>query len=151
MSAYDQANMLDDNAAITSSRVSTNVIPLGNLAAGNTEINIGGSENQLYLNLKVKETFVSTGSSTLAVALQTDALAAFGSAAVIPGVGATIAKAALVLGARFRYPLPPAAYEGHIRADYVVAVADFSAGKIDAWIGPDQGRFVSADSGQVNG
>lgn len=147
MSAYDQALMFEDNAALTSTRVSTNVIPLGNISSGNAEINIGGSD--LFLNGKVRTTFQSGGSSTLDITLNTDALDTFGSEAQIMAIP-QIAKATLVAGYTFSRPLPPGAYEAYLRATLTVGTADFTAGKLDLWIGPQEGRFVAADAVQSN-
>lgn len=139
----DQNLIMDDAAALTSSRVSTNVIPLGPLADDNAERDISGiGANPLFLELHVGTAFTSTGSSTLVTVMQTDDTTAFGSAATILTTPA-IAKAALTAGARFRYPLPPGPYEDYLRLSYTVGVADFTGGTITAAITDGLGRYVA--------
>lgn len=150
MTAYDQALMFEDNDAITSSRASTFTIPLGNLSSGNAERDIGGAGdgNRLFLEIKVKTTFTSTGSSTLVGALQTDDADTFGSATTLLTTP-TIAKATLVAGYRARFPLPPGAYEDYLRVNWTVGTADFTSGNLDCWIGDGLGRFVAVDQAAV--
>lgn len=140
--------LFDNDAAITSSRVSTNIIPLGPLG-DNTHRNIGEAGNQLYLVLTVGTAFTSTGSSTLAWVMQTDDATGFGSATALSGFGETIAKASLTANAKFVYPLPPGAvYEDYLRLSYTVATADFDTGTLSAEISMNpQASVRTYDSG----
>lgn len=143
----DQNLMFDNALALTSSQVSTNIIPLGPLADGNARRNIGEANNQLYLVLQVGTALTSSGSSTLAIALETDDATGFGTAATIMSIPA-IAKSSLTANALFVYPLPPGAYEDYLRLSYTVATADFTAGTLTAEISLNPpSNYYAYDSG----
>lgn len=141
------ANLFFDEAlALTTSQVSTNIIPLGPLATNNARRNIGEAGNQLYLQLTVGTAFQSTGSSTLVATFQTDDATGFGSAATV-FVTPSIPKASLTANATFIYPLPPGAYEDYARLSYTVGTADFTAGTLYAEITMNpQGAYYAYDS-----
>lgn len=149
----DQENIFDEDLALTSSQVSTNIIDLGPLHANNTKRQIGGGgQAGLYLVLEVGTAFTSSGSSTFVAALTTDDATGFGSATTLFSTP-SIAKAAMTAGARFAYPLPLAAYEDYARLSYTVGTADFTGGTISAMLmsGPPGDWYAYADARPTGG
>ena len=146
-------NLLFDNAlALTSSQVSTNIVPLGPLAAGNARRNIGEANNQLYVVLTVGTAMLSSGSATLTGVLQTDNNSGFSSATTIFTPFSAIPKASLVANAKFVAPLPPGAYENFLQMSWTAGTADFSAGTLycEVTMNP-QSDFYAYDSALSNG
>ncbi len=115
----DLENMLSDDQVITVTADSTNIIEMPkNRAHG----------RPLRLIFLVTETFV--GGTSVAIDLETDALAAFGSPADIY-TGAAIVTASLIAGYRFGIDFLPRANEEFLRAEYTI-VGTFTEGKITA-------------------
>jgi len=87
----------------------------------------------LYIVVNVDTAFTSAGSTTMTIALQTDDNTAFSSATTLY-TSASIAKATMVAGARLLHIPLPIGCERYIRLYYTVSVADFTAGKINAYL-----------------
>lgn len=136
----DRFNRFSDEQDLGSLAVgsvaSTDVVDLG--AAGDA---IG---KEMYLLVRVKEAFTSAGSATVNFILQTDALAAFGSPKVLWQSGA-LAKATLVDDYRVALIRIPQGCEAVLRMYYTAAVADLTAGKVDAHLvaGPQENDFTA--------
>lgn len=110
--------------------VGTNIIDLGQAR------NIGVGED-LFLYIRVNTTVTSAGSATVDFQLQTSANNDLSSATVLASTGAQ-AKTALTAGTVLKLKLPPSsAYKQYLGVAYVVATADLTAGKFDAWIAKD--------------
>jgi len=106
--------------------VSTNVIDLGSAR------NIGAGED-LFLYVRVDTAVTSAGSATVDIQLQTSANADLSSPDVLTSIGA-VAKATLVANKTYKLRLPAGTYKRYLGVGFVVATADLTAGKFDAWI-----------------
>lgn len=123
---FDNQNLFDYQAAITSTRNSTNVIDLIKTAQ-----NIGVG-NELYVDLTVVEAFTAGGSATLQIAVVTDDNAALSSPTTLQDQPAVIPVASLVLGLRMPIRVHPAAFERYLGLVYTVATGPMTAGKVTA-------------------
>ncbi len=117
----DTQALLSDDQAITGTADSTNIIEMPKRSADGTP---------LRLLVLVTETFV--GGTSVAIDLETDALAAFGSPADIANIAA-IAVGTLVEGYKVNIPFMPRDNEEFIRLEYTV-IGSPSAGKFTAGI-----------------
>lgn len=120
----DKNLIFSDEQVLTATAESTNVIvvPAKKIV------------NDLYLEVSVQTALTSSGSSTLVIALQSDTTAAFGSPTTVVTTAA-IAKASLTTNTVvYLVKIPPSALEGFLRIYYTVAVADFTAGTISAYL-----------------
>jgi len=128
----DKELLFSDAQAVTATAVSTNIVDLGPVAAGQLDRDIGQGE-PLRLVVICDTTALSTGSSTVTVSIETDDAATFPSATVLYQ-SAAIAKASITAGARLiDIPLPKG-FETFMRLRYTVAVADLTAGAVTAMI-----------------
>lgn len=93
----------------------------------------------LYLQCYVDAAFVSGGSSTLTVSLETSVDEAFTSPITLLTSGA-VAKATLVKGYKIFDAVIPEGCKQWFRMKYVVAVADFTAGSLNARINTNHGQ-----------
>ncbi len=128
----DRDNMVSRNQALTATAVSTDSVDLK--VSGDQ---FGAGKPQMFLVVVVGTTFVSGGSSTLVIDIVDDDNAALGSPAVL-ATSPSIAKAALVAGAKFVVPMPPllaapSNRQRYLGARYTVGTANFTAGDLDAW------------------
>lgn len=128
----DAQNTFSAAQAVTGDAASTNVID----TSGVGDIGIGC--DAMYIVVGVDTTFTSSGASTMTVALQTDDNASFSSATTLY-TSASIAKASMVAGARLLHFPVPIGCERYIRLYYDVSTADFTAGKLDAYLLPAMG------------
>ena len=120
---YDAALLLDDDAAITVSRASTNVIKVG--TTGNK-----GEGSPVYAKFQVTEAFTAAGAATLTLVVQKSTDEAFSSPIVAVQSGA-IGKADLVAGKTISLVIPKAeSDELYYRAYYTVGTGPMTAGKI---------------------
>lgn len=132
----DRQNTFSNDQAVTADAVSSNVIDLGPLSAGNTIRDIGAGE-QLYLHVLVKTNFATSGSATLTVTLESDSTSDL---ATSPTVNMTVASAVaagtLVAGYWIAkgIPIPSSAYERFLGVRFTTNTADFTAGSVDAWL-----------------
>jgi hypothetical protein len=135
MTILDAQLLLSDAQAVTSTEASDNIIDLGPLHADNTERDIGQGEG-LRLVIITDTTALSTGSSTVTFALQTDDTSTFGSATTL-WQSSAIAKATLVAGYRVADIAIPKGCEKYLRLNYTVATADLTAGAFTAFLCKD--------------
>lgn len=133
MALIDVGNELSDAQAVTATAVSTNVWNSNPGSTQNSTIDVSGQDCPLFLNFNVDTTTVSAGSTTLTITLESSANTSLTSSTT-HWTSTAIAKATLVAGYGFSVPLPPGSYKQYVGARYTVAVADFSAGKFNAWI-----------------
>ncbi len=132
----DAQNLFSDAQAITAAAASTNLIDLGEAR------DIGVGEN-LFVVLIVDTAFTDADSnSTLAVVLQTDALAAFGS----PTNGQTLftVPALAAIGSKHIARIQPDALnERHVRLYYTPANGNLTTGAVTAFITHDIDKYVA--------
>ncbi len=132
----DAHNLFSDAQAITATAASTNLIDLSSIR----DIGVG---RELYLIVIVDVAFTDAGSdSTIAVTIETDSTAAFGSAATIQTIGTFAALAAI--GTRLVARLAPdASWEQFIRLKYTAANGDLSTGSLTAALILDLQAFTA--------
>lgn len=135
--------LLFDNAApLTTSAGSTNILDLQNFR------DLGVGSTVLNGFVLVSTAFASTGSSTLVAAVQgsTDGTT-WTTMLSLPSV----AKAALVAGARIDFkvprPVPGQALPRYLRMNYTVGVADFTSGNLTAALVLDRQDTVAYPAG----
>lgn len=105
---------------------------------GAAGLDIGNGE-VLYLNVVVTEAFTDGGdAATLTLQLRSDDTASIhASTSTVHLQSPAMLKAALTLGAKMSFPVPPnnvAPYEQYIGVQAVVGTAGFDAGMITAWL-----------------
>lgn len=122
----DKENLFSNAQALTATAASTNLIDLG---AANRDI---GKAN-IRFRAQVDTTFLSGGSSTLTLALQTDSTSSFGSATALY-TSPAIAKASLVAGYVAVDIAVPRGVKRYLRVNYTVGTADFTAGALTAFL-----------------
>lgn len=114
---------------------------------------IGNGEADLWLIIQVDTTATSGGSATGAFTLASDAQAAIatdGSATVHFASGA-IPVATLVAGYQVvAVPLPRGTYERYLGILQTTAVAAFTAGKINAFLTRDPGKYTTYARGDAS-
>lgn len=116
---------------------------------------IGGGEANLYLVIQVDTTATSGGSATAAFSLASDAQAAIAvdGSATIHAVTAAIPVATLVAGYQVAViPLPRGipAYERYLGILQTTAVAAFTAGKINAFLTDNPGKWTPYTRGDAS-
>lgn len=139
----DGANLFDTAAALTATRVSTNVIDLG------IARDLGIGDNRLKLLALVTTTLLSAGATTLN--LQIRGSTDNSSYTTMAETGA-IAKAQLIAGTRLfdvgiPRPVPGQARPRYLQLRYEVAVSDFTAGAVTAALVFDRDDTVYYPSG----
>ncbi len=117
----DVENLYSDDQAITTTADSTNIIQLPANA---------GPGNPVRILIQVTTDFA--GGTSIAIDLETDATAAFGSLATVASTQA-IATATLVAGYKFEIQFVPTGMEEFSRLEYTV-VGTMTAGNITAGI-----------------
>lgn len=141
----DKKLMFDEDAAITVTRDSTNVIDL--LQANQ---DIGNGEN-LWVVIVVTTAFTTGDAAVLQAALVTDDNAALDSATVLQDQVATIAAATLIAGYTIRMRIhPTTVMERYLGIIYTVTVGSFSAGKVTAGIVKDVQNWKAYPSNFVS-
>lgn len=128
----DRLNTFSSAQALTGTAASTDIIDTR--GAGD----IGIAECPMFILVGVDTTFTSSGSTTMTIKIQTDDNASFSSATDLY-TSASIAKATMVAGTRLLHIPLPIGCERYIRLYYTVSTADFTAGKIDAYLLPSIG------------
>ena len=111
--------------AVTATAASTNVLNLG--SAGNFF-------RPAYLHVRVDTAFTADGAATMAIDLQSDAAATFGSAATLEALMPATGKATFVAGYHRVWPLHLQNMEQFLRLNFTVATGPMTAGKIVAYI-----------------
>lgn len=132
----DRQNTFSNDQAITSTALSTNVIDLGPFSAGNLIRDIAAGE-PLYLHILVKTSFVTGGSATLTVTLESDSdtgLSTSVTTHMTVATGVTAANLAAGTWIAKGVPIPSGAFERYLGVRYTANVSTFSAGAVDAWI-----------------
>lgn len=123
----DKSLMLSAAQAVTATAASTNYIDLG------AARDIGNGQG-LELIVNCDTAALSTGSSTVTFALQSDDNTSFSSPTTV-ATSAAIAKASLTAATVvWRAPIPKFTAERYLRLYYTVAVADLTAGAFTAFI-----------------
>jgi hypothetical protein len=149
----DRQNTFSNDQAITADALSTNVIDLGPLSAGNTIRDIGAGE-PLYLHVLVKEAFATSGSATLTVTLESDSTSDLATSATVHAtIASAVAAASLIAGAWIAkgIPIPSSAYERFLGLRFTTNTADFTAGKVDAWLSDNRYDDRTYESGYSTG
>lgn len=118
----DTQALLCDDQAVTATADSENIIELPKRS---------NNGKPMRLWVQVTETFLTL--TSLAIDVETDALAAFGSPVNIY-TGTAIAAASLVAGYKFNIDFMPRDNEEFIRLEMTVAGSNATAGKITAGI-----------------
>lgn len=141
----DKQNVFDWQAAITATRESTDEIDLVNPRdLGDSYVD----NPNLKIRVLVTTAFLSTGSSTMAVSMlgSTDSTT-WETYVTVPAV----AKASLVVGAIIDVPWAVrsngAPLPRYIRLGYTVAVADFTAGAVSAFVVLDRQANIAYPAG----
>lgn len=132
----DRQNSFSNDQAVTADAVSSNVIDLGPLSAGNTLRDIGAGET-LYLHVLVKKAFVTSGSATLTVTLESDSTPDLATSPTVhAAIAAALAAGTLVAGYWIAkgVPIPSGAYERFLGVRFTTNTADFTDGIVDAWL-----------------
>ncbi len=135
------AQALFSNAqAVTATALSTNVIDARHI--DNTLKDLGTGKS-VYLEITCSETFVSTGSSTLVVTLESDSVSTIDTSPTVHITTVAIPKATLVSGMQpIQIQLPhEATYERYLAVRYTVGVLNFTAGKLTAAIVGEGPKF----------
>lgn len=120
------------------------VIDLG--ATPTTQDLNGGADQELYFVVQIDTSVTSGGSGTYAFKLCSDAQAAIAvdGTQSIHFATALIAKATLVAGYRVcAVALPMGVYERYLGVVQETAVAAATAGKLNAFLTPNPGKFLS--------
>lgn len=132
----DKLLMFDEDAAITVTRNSTNVIDLLR-----TDQDLGTGEN-MYVTVIVTTAFTAAGSATLQVAVVTDDNASLSSPTTLQDQPAVIAVASLILGYRLDIRIHPSAlFERYLGLVYTVATGPMTAGAINSSVAHDIQRW----------
>lgn len=143
----DKENTFSWEQAVTADAISTNVIDLlptsGAIGAGesggpsaNTIRDIGAGKT-LYLHVLVTEDFTTSGSATLTATLESDSAAGLDSSATVHETFASaVAAGTLVAGHWLAkgIAIPAGNYERYLGIRYTTNTADFTAGKVSAWL-----------------
>lgn len=138
----DAQNEFSDAQAVTSTAISTNVIDLG---ATNTLKDIGAGES-MYLVILTQTTATDVSSdATLAVTLESDSTADLATSATVHYTTGTLAFAAFATAGTVlaAVRLPIGSYERYLGVRYTVASGPLTAGKFDAFLVKDYGKFLS--------
>ncbi|MBX3502799.1 MAG: hypothetical protein KF889_25420 [Alphaproteobacteria bacterium] len=121
---FDKENLFSNDQAITDSAASTDYIDLG----VSRDIGVG---EPMEVFLGVTTAMLSGGSSTLAVALQTDTQSSFATAVTLQSISG-VAKASLVAGYEIAKWKLPAGVQRYLRLYYTPGTTDFTAGAVRA-------------------
>lgn len=127
----DAQDLFSNAQAITATAVSTNIVDAN--AVDNVLKDLGTGK-PMYLVLTCSETFVSTGSSTLTITLESDSTSDLATSATVHNTTVAIPKASLVANMEpivLVMQLAPT-YERYVGVRYTVGVANFTAGKLTA-------------------
>lgn len=133
----DRQNTFSNTQAITATAISTNVIDLGPLSAGNLIRDIGSGE-PLYLHVLVTTALDSAGeAATTTVTLESDSTANLATSATVHWTSGSIAEAVVGVDGYWiakGVPLPSGAYERYLGVRYTIGTENFTSGNVTAWI-----------------
>jgi hypothetical protein len=149
----DRQNTFSNDQAVTADAISTNVIDLGPLSAGNLIRDIGAGA-PLYLHILVTTTIDSAGeAATLVATLESDSTANLATSATVHWTSATVTEANLAAGTWIAkgVALPSGAYERYLGVRYVSGTEDFTSGNITAWISNNRFDDRTYESGFSTG
>ena len=141
---FDAQNLYSDAQALTATAASENLIDHG------IARDLGVGEN-LYIVLIVDVALTDSGSdSTVTVTIETDALAAFGSATTTQTLFTIPATSAI--GAKFIARIQPDGInEAFSRLKYTMANGNLSTGSVTAFIAKDVDKFIPyADNSTIS-
>jgi hypothetical protein len=126
----DKENTFTATATALTASTTSSIIDVGSV----TDIGVGCP---LYVYASVHTALTSGGSSTLTAVLETSSDEAFTSPVTLATTG-SVAKASLVAGYTiFNQAVPQGALR-YLRVKYTVGTADFTAGKVSAFLLPHQ-------------
>jgi hypothetical protein len=151
----DRQLQFSRDQAITVDAISTNVIDLGPLGAGNTIRDIGAGKT-LYLHILVKTALTDAdGTPTLTVTLESDDVADLSTTPTVHHTITAVTEAAMVAGYWIAkgIAIPAGAYQRYLGIRYTTNVADFDGGTVDAWLSEnryDDRTYENAWSTGVN-
>lgn len=149
----DRQLQFSRDQAITADAISSNVVDLGPLSAGNTIRDIGAGE-PLYLHILVKTPLTDAdGSPTLTVTLESDSAAGLNSSPTVHWTASAITEATLVAGYWIAkgIAIPAGAYQRYLGIRYTTNVADFDGGTVDAWLSNNRYDDRTYESGFSTG
>ena len=121
----DEKLVFDEKAAVTASRVSTNILDLG-------AIEEAGRGAPKFVNIEVDAAFDSSA-NTLAVDLVSDPAVEPDAADVVMGIVPAVAASELTLGKKWKVPLPSEGLARFVGLSYTAAAA-LSGGSITAYL-----------------
>lgn len=160
----DKFNTFSWEQAITVDAISENVIDLlpvaGAVGAGSTGgpsanlIRDIGSGMPLYLHILVTTALVkASGTPTLTVTLESDSTADLATSATVHWTASAIAEATMVAGYWIAkgIAIPAGAYERYLGVRYTTNSADFTTGKISAWLSNNRYDDRTYESGWTTG
>ncbi|MDO8596415.1 MAG: hypothetical protein Q7R45_07310 [Sulfuricaulis sp.] len=160
MPLIDTQNLFSDAQAVTGNEISDNVIDLlpqaqlGSSGHLNAIRDIGAG-SPLYLFIVVTTTMDSTEeTATLDVTLESDSTPGLETSATVHWTSElVIAEATLVAGYWIAkgVPLPPGNYERYLGLRYNPATADFTTGKITAWLSTERFDERTYEAGSRSG
>lgn len=132
--------------ALTATAISANVVDLRSTGTtGPTLVDEGIQFQDLWLIVQADQSadFASAGASTLTITLESDSTANLATTPAVHYASAAIPKASLVKGfTAVRVLMPSADYQRFLGVRYTVAVANFTAGGILAYLTPTPQRNV---------
>jgi hypothetical protein len=133
----DRQNTFSNDQAITATAISTNVIDLGPLSAGNLIRDIGSGE-ALYLHILATTTLDSAGeAATLIATLESDSTANLATSPTVHWTSGSIAEAVFGVSGYWiakGITLPSSAYERYLGVRYTIGTENLTSGNVTAWI-----------------
>lgn len=140
MTFMDKQATLSNEQSLTATALSTNNYDSNpNTSSPNLTVDISGG-SPIFLHCLVTTTMTSGGAGTLTATLESDDNTSLSSATTHATFASLIALATMVAGywvAR-NYQLPAGDYQRYIGLRYTVGTADYTAGKLTAWLSPDK-------------
>lgn len=138
----DAQNEFSDAQAVTSTAISGNVIDLGPVA-DNTLRDIGSGE-PVWLIVLTQTTATDSGSdATLTITLESDSTANLATSATVHYTTSALAFADFATAGTVLVAirLPPGNYEQYLGVRYTVGSGPLTAGKFDAFLTKDYGKY----------
>jgi hypothetical protein len=134
----DKNTRFSNSQAVTATAVSENVLDLGAIR------NMGTGARPLYLVVQVTVAMTDAASdSTITVTIETDTLAAFGSATVSQTVSPVFAALSAIGERRVVQVAPEAMNEAFARLRYTTTNGDLTTGSFTAFLTPDPQLYTA--------
>lgn len=149
----DMQNLFSNEQAVTVDAISTNVIDLGPLSAGNLIRDIGAGE-PLYLHVLVTTAFTTGDAGVLTVTLESDSTANLATSATVHMTAITIVAAATLVAGYWiakGLTIPSGAYERYLGLRFTTTTGDMTAGKVTAWLSNNRYDDRTYESGFSTG